>query len=98
MPLWILDEKSLCVLDANPAALTLYGYSHEEMIGKSARELRPVEEIERFEKFVAQDIIQGDAGEWTHKRKDGAAFTVNIRHHAIEYHGRKARLVIVTPM
>ena len=33
MPLWILDVGSLCVLDTNTAACTLYGYSREEMMG-----------------------------------------------------------------
>lgn len=98
MPLWILDEKSLCVLDANEAAFTLYGYSRKELIGKSAPELRPTEEIERFERFVAQEIIQGDAGAWMHKRKDGTTFVVNIRYHAIEYNGHRARFVIVAPV
>ena len=98
MPLWILDEKLLCVLDANAASLTLYGYSREEMIGKLARELRPTEEIERFETFVSREVIQGDAGSWTHKRKDGTTFTVNIRYHGIEYNGRRARFVIATPV
>ena len=93
MPLWILDVKSLCVLDANAAACTLYGYYREEMIGMSAKELRPIEEVARFEKYVAHEVIHGDAGTWTHKRKDGTTFTVNIR-----YHGCRARFVIVTPV
>jgi PAS domain S-box-containing protein len=96
MPLWILDVGSLCVLDANTAACTLYGYSREEMIGMSARELRPTEEVPRFEKYVAHEVIHGDAGTWTHKRKDGTTFTVNIRYHAIEYNKCRARFVIVT--
>jgi PAS domain S-box-containing protein len=97
MPLWILDEKTLCVLDANTAACTLYGYSREEMIGKSARELRPPEEVERFEEYVAQKIIHGDAGTWMHRKKDGTNIAVNIRYHAIEYNRRRARFVIVIP-
>ncbi len=80
MPLWILDVKSLLVLDANTAASALYGYSREEMIGMSARELRPTEEVARFEKYVAHDVIHGDAGIWTHKRKDGTTF---LRQHSL---------------
>jgi PAS domain S-box-containing protein len=97
MPLWILDVNSLCVLDANAAACTLYGYSREEIVGISAKELRPTEEAPRFEKYVSHDVIHGDAGTWTHKRKDGTTFPVSIRYHAIEYNGRRARFVIVTP-
>jgi PAS domain S-box-containing protein len=97
MPLWILDVESLCVLDANTAACALYGYSREELVGRSAKDLRPAEEVDRFEKFVAQKVIQGDAGTWTHRRKDGTSFPVNIRYHAIEYNRRRARFVIVTP-
>jgi PAS domain S-box-containing protein len=98
MPLWILDVEALCVLDINAAGLAIYGYSRDEMIGRSAKDLRPAEEVERFEKFVAHPVIQGDAGNWTHKRKDGSTFPVNIRYHAIDYNGRKARFVIVTPL
>jgi PAS domain S-box-containing protein len=97
-PLWILDVGSLRVLDANTAACTLYGYSREEIVGISAKELRPSEEVARFEKYVTHDVIQGDAGTWTHKRKDGTIFPVNIRYHAIEYNGCRARFVIVTPV
>jgi PAS domain S-box-containing protein len=86
------------VLNANTAACTLYGYSRKEMVGKSARELHPAEEVGRFERFIAQEIIHGDAGTWTHKRKDGTNFTVNIRNHAIEYNGCRARFVIVIPV
>jgi PAS domain S-box-containing protein len=98
MPLWILDVESLCVLDANTAACNLYGYSREEIVGKSARELRPTEEVARFERYVAHDVIHGDAGNWMHKRKDGTAFPVNVRYHAIEYNGCRARFIIVTPV
>ncbi|MGC2696584.1 MAG: PAS domain S-box protein [Candidatus Angelobacter sp.] len=98
MPLWILDVETLCILDGNTAACSLYGYSREEMIGMSAKELRPVEEVGRFEKYVAHEVIHGNAGTWTHKRKDGTTFAVNIRYHAIQYKGCRARFVIVTPM
>lgn len=95
MPLWILDVESLCVLDANASACTLYGYSHDEIVGMSAKELRPTEEVARFEKYVAHHVIHGDAGKWMHKRKDGTIFPVNIRYHAIQYNGCRARFVIV---
>jgi hypothetical protein len=68
------------------------------MVGKPARELRPPEEVARFEKFVAHPIIHGDAGNWTHRRKDGTDFTVHIRYYAIQYNGRAARFVILTPL
>jgi PAS domain S-box-containing protein len=41
MPLWILDVKSLSVLDANAAAGTLYGYSRDGIVGKSAENCVP---------------------------------------------------------
>jgi PAS domain S-box-containing protein len=98
MPLWIFEVESLCLLDANTAACTLYGYSREEMVGMSAKELRPNGEVARFEKYVSHEVIHGDAGSWTHKRKDGTTFPVNIRYHAIEYNGCRARFVIVIPI
>jgi len=35
----VLDPDSLAIVDANPAACTFYGYSHEELIAKKAFEL-----------------------------------------------------------
>ena len=93
-----MDERSLLVLDANAAACALYGYTPEEMIGKSANELRPTEEIERFQKFIAANALRGDVGTWTHRRKDGTTFLVNIRYHSITYNGHAARFVIVIPV
>src|SRR5215471_6272738 len=81
IPLWIWDAESLRVVDANEAACALYGYTYEEIIGRLATELRPSEEIERFQKFIAENLMQGDVGTWIHKRKDGTTFPVNIRYH-----------------
>jgi hypothetical protein len=76
---------------------TLFVENSDLAIGSiPARELRPPEEVDRFEKFVAQKVIRGDAGTWTHRRKDGTNFTVKIRYHALEYNGSRARFVIVT--
>ncbi len=36
-------------------------------------------------KYVTHDVIDGDAGNWVHKRKDGTTFAVHIRYHAIQY-------------
>src|SRR5258707_13003759 len=98
MPLWVFGVGSLCLLDPDGGACCLYGSPREEMVGKSAKELRPAEEVARFEKFVTHDVIHGDAGSWMHKRKDGTPFPVNIRYHAIQYNGCRARFVIVTPV
>jgi hypothetical protein len=68
------------------------------MVGMSAKELRPSEEVGWFEKYVGHDVIHGEAGSWTHKRKDGTTFSVNIRYHGIQYNGCRARFVIVTPV
>jgi PAS domain S-box-containing protein len=97
LPLLILDQESLRILDVSDQACRLYGYSRAELIGKPGQELRPADEVSRFEKYLAQEMIYGDAGAWVHKKKDGTTVRVNIRYHAIEYAGRKARFIIVTP-
>jgi PAS domain S-box-containing protein len=51
--LWIFDVESLCLLDANTAACTLYGYSREEMAGMSAKERRP----KPFSVLLGRDVL-----------------------------------------
>src|SRR2546428_11000614 len=40
LPMWVLDDESLRFLAVNDAALRLYGYRREELLGMGAAALR----------------------------------------------------------
>lgn len=95
LPMWVYDIDTLGFLAANQAANIAYGYSSDEFLNLTLRDIRPVEDNDR----LIQDVEKpwpplNFAGEWRHKRKDGRVFPVEITSYALPYEGRNARLVV----
>jgi len=44
-PIWVYDEDTLNFLAVNKAAIRTYGYSHEEFMGMTIKEVRPAEDV-----------------------------------------------------
>jgi PAS domain S-box-containing protein len=62
------------IVEANPAALTLFGYRREEFIGLDARTVMPdVNDIRRFQRTMAAErfVARLDV---SLRRRDGTAF------------------------
>jgi PAS domain S-box-containing protein len=90
----IIFSPAGCVLDANEAALKLYGYQHTEMIGLSALHLKVNKSKEQLQKRVK--LVEEGPGPITlkskHHRKDGKAFSVQLTLSPIYFNGQPARL------
>lgn len=95
-PMWIFDQDTLEFLKVNQAAINHYGYSLKEFLGKTVREIRPPEDVPRFEHRL-KDAGEGTlySGPWTHLRKDGSSIQVEIASHRIQFEGRRARFSLV---
>lgn len=95
-PMWIYDKESLAFLKVNAAALAHYGYSQEEFLSRTLRDIRPPEDIARLEHLMKE---VGEAtqysGPWTHLRKDGSTIQVEIASHGINFEGHPARFSLV---
>jgi PAS domain S-box-containing protein len=94
MPMWIISEETLDVLDVNDAAVDHYGYSREEFLKLNSRDLRPEEDVEMY-----LDSIDGRAkreyrGIWRHKKKNGAVIIVDVIADSIIYREKTARLIL----
>lgn len=71
-----LDHR---ILYANQGADRLYGWSRKELVGSSERDLLPVEPG-AFDRALEALLAEGEwAGEFAHRRKDGATVTVECR-------------------
>ena len=44
-PAWVYDLKTLAFLDVNPAALDRYGYSRDEFLRMTLKDIRPPEDV-----------------------------------------------------
>jgi PAS domain S-box-containing protein len=96
-PMWIYDLETLAFLEVNDAAIHHYGYSKEEFLSMTLKNIRPKEDIEA----LMQDIektknVYNPAGQWRHLKKNGEIIFVEIISHPITFNGQKARHVMVT--
>ncbi len=94
-PAWIYDRSTLCFLAVNRAAVQKYGYSQDEFLSMTIRDIRPPEEIPRMLKRVSvlrDGMIKG--GIWRHRKKDGSILYVDITSHSLTFAGRPADFVI----
>jgi two-component system, cell cycle sensor histidine kinase and response regulator CckA len=53
-PMWVFDLRTLQLLEANNAALTHFGYTREEFLAKTAKDLCPREEADWFVEETAR--------------------------------------------
>jgi len=80
-PMWIFDPESQKILEANPAAAALYGYSRDEF------RAMPLADI--------QGPAHPAASAWRHRTASGRMIDVELAVHEIQYGGRKAELVVL---
>ena len=52
-PMWIYDVETLAFLAVNDAAVERYGWSREEFLGMSIRDIRPQHDVLQVERFAA---------------------------------------------
>ena len=95
-PAYVFDVATLDFLEVNQAAVQQYGYSRDEFSRMKTSDIRPDEEVERFQQHLQQQLqfVKGTAGQWKHRRKDGRAFDAEINFHEFNYDGHRARLAI----
>ncbi|MEK6610338.1 MAG: PAS domain S-box protein [Gemmatimonadota bacterium] len=94
LPMWIYDVETLRFLAVNDAAVHNYGYSRDEFLAMTIRDIRPPEDVPKLEQLVGSepDGLQ-HSGMWRHSRKDGTVFDVEVTSHTVTFQGRNAELV-----
>jgi hypothetical protein len=94
-PMWIYDLETLAFLDVNDAAIKHYGYSEEEFLSMSIRDIRPPEDIPALLENIAKVTKGLDmAGTWRHIKKDGTLIHVEIISHTLTFMGKRAEMVL----
>ncbi|ACU03490.1 PAS domain-containing protein [Pedobacter heparinus] len=93
-PMYIYEKGTFQFLEANTAALRQYGYTREEFLELTAKDIRPVDELEAFYKINEElPAAYSNAGIWQHIRKNGEIFYVHIFTHQIRFAGKICKLV-----
>ncbi len=95
-PMWIYDLETLNILEVNDAAISHYGYSREEFLKMTLKDIRPIEDIPALIKDVELTLKDfNPTGEWRHIKKDRSVIDVEISSHSVSFNGRPARHVLI---
>jgi PAS domain S-box-containing protein len=95
-PTWVFDRETLRFLAVNAAAVRKYGYSREEFLAMTLKDIRPPEDVPALLETV-RALGEGNesSGAWRHRLKDGTIIDTENTSYALTFLGRAARVVVV---
>ncbi len=96
LPMWVYDAATLEFLDVNEAAVRHYGYTREQFLSMSIKDIRPPEDVPAMLSDVRSRGGPGSphAETWRHQKADGTIIDVEITAGRIRLEGRPAALVL----
>jgi len=96
-PMLMIVKDDMAIIDVNEALVELYGYTKNELLHMTVKELRPEEDFEdQLEIFKTEASSSTDLGAIRVIRKDGSIIFVHLIAHDIIFEGRSVRLALVT--
>jgi PAS domain S-box-containing protein len=97
LPNWVFDTDTLRFLDMNQAAIDLYGYTREEFLSMTIKDIRPVEDIPLLDDILDKyknEPQYNIAGVIRHLKKSGEVILVDIKSADIQYQEKNARIIL----
>lgn len=96
LPMFVFDIATHAILEANNATLNQYGYTREEFLALTLRDLSPVED--NAVTAGTNESLPGyhATGTWWHLKKNGEVMHVELTSHLIVFNGTKACHMQVT--
>jgi len=102
-PMWIYELPTLRILKVNAASVQQYGYSEQEFLGMTIRDIRPRFDLAKFNEYLYQKGIPesrldgfNNGGVWRHVNKAGEILYAEITGHEIKYDNHSCRVIIAT--
>jgi two-component system sensor histidine kinase/response regulator len=95
-PAWVYDLGTLRFLEVNEAAVRNYGWSRDEFLAMTIRDIRPPSTLPQFEGMLADAAsLQRHSASSVHRTKAGSVLHVEISSYPLEFDGHSARMVLV---
>lgn len=93
-PMWVFENQSLAFVDVNQSASLIYGYTQEEFLKMTIRDIRKPEFISILESNDAANFDNfKNTTIWQHKHKNGKIIYARISHYNIQYNNRSCKLI-----
>jgi PAS domain S-box-containing protein len=97
-PMVVYDRTTLAIVAVSNSAVVNYGYSREEFVSMTIRDLVPDEDLREADRFLVAVASGGESGRvsrpWRHRLKDGAIIDVEVTSDELSLDGRACRLVL----
>ncbi|MDO3628449.1 PAS domain S-box protein [Mucilaginibacter sp. BT774] len=102
-PMWIYELPTLRIMKVNDAAIKHYGYTEQDFLSMTIRDIRPRLDLAKFNNYLYQKAIPesslhgfNNAGVWRHVNKKGEIVYAEITGHEIKYDNHSCRIIIAT--
>ena len=97
-PCWVYDTTTLGFLDVNEAAIVHYGYSKEEFLSMTLKDIRPKEDLDILN--IALQVVRADRPmhskkTYRHQKKNGDIIDVMIQSNFYSFNGIDAEIVLI---
>jgi PAS domain S-box-containing protein len=97
LPMWICSLRTLAFLAVNDAAVECYGYSREEFLGMTVRQLHlPAERSALLDGVLKSPASAVQERTFRHVKKDGTVIYVEVARSAVTFAGDRACLVMAS--
>ena len=95
-PMWVLDSVTLQFLQVNDSAIRNYGYTNEEFLSMTAKDVKVEEDLALLQDDIQKNIKQGKPVSifTRHRRKNKQEFYVEVIFNQIPFMGRSGILAI----
>lgn len=91
-PLFVLDHKTLDIVDVNDSAIDRYGYSREEFLSMNVNDLGS--KRKRTDLIGGQELDNSVDKIWKHSTRSGEEFYVQFTHHVFNLEGKPVKLAV----
>src|SRR5712692_8585132 len=88
LPIWVYDLETLAFLAVNDAAVQHYGFSREEFLAMTVKDIRPLEEVPGLLEDELKHPGHRIGKVWRHWKKDRTDMFVEVATHEMVYSGR----------
>ncbi|MBI5075759.1 MAG: PAS domain S-box protein [Nitrospirae bacterium] len=98
-PMWVYDLETLSFLAVNDAAVKHYGYTKDEFLHMTIKDIRPPEDVPALLENISR-VTEGmnEAGIWRHRKKDNSIIYVEIMSHTLDFSGRQSKVVLASDL
>jgi PAS domain S-box-containing protein len=94
-PMWVYDVETLRFLDVNAMAMVHYGYSRDEFLAMTIKDIAPDTELPAALENVSLIVPTAElSGVWKHRKKDATIIDVEVSSHDVVLDGHLARAVL----